>query len=125
MYIYVYVCREIQELFFELEECEYEIDRIEMLEIEAVEAKRRTEVPAHIHTYIHTYIHDVDIYSQFVHLIHTNSPQLLIISIRQVCMCVYVCRWVRSIAASLRGCSGRFAESARTGASTAFARTSS
>ena len=55
MYVCMYVCREIQELFFELEECEYEIDRIEMLEIEAVEAKRRTEVPAHI--YIHTYIH--------------------------------------------------------------------
>ena len=58
MYVCLYVCREIQELFFELEECEYEIDRIEMLEIEAVEAKRRTEVPAHIYiyTYIHTYM---------------------------------------------------------------------
>ena len=48
------VCREIQELHFELEECEYEIDRVEVLEVEAVEAKRRTEVLAHIHTDRHT-----------------------------------------------------------------------
>jgi len=43
--------REILGLMLELEETEYEIDQIEMLEVETAEAKRRLEVYCEIYVW--------------------------------------------------------------------------